>query len=55
MGSLLMIIIIIFLAANGNYTPLWITVGSLVLFLVVFAVFRDGKENGTAGAAAGQD
>ena len=47
MGELLLIIISIFLAANGDYTLLWIAGGSLVLFLVVSLFSGKGKKTGS--------
>jgi len=46
-GELLLIIIIIFLAANGDYTLLWIAGGSLALFLVVSLFSGKGKKTGS--------
>ena len=44
MGDLLLIIIIIFLAANGDYTLLWIAGGCFVLLLVVSLFSGFGKK-----------
>ena len=43
-GELILIIIIIFLAANGNYTLLWIVGGIFVLGLVASLFSGKGKK-----------